>query len=82
MDFKVESVAGGQKSVVFARQIGEGAFALSAAPTLSGAAIKKSYSKLNSTNNDGTPRPSLFAFQLVTATDIEKFHVGDKVTLG
>jgi hypothetical protein len=81
MDFRVELVEGGARAVVFARPLQEGKVVLSARPTLASVAIKSTFSRLNSTNDDGTPRPSLYAFQLVTPAEIEKFHIGDKVTL-
>ena len=81
MEFIVVNTAGGAKSVVFARPVGEGKPALSSAPKLNGVAIKSTFSRLNSTNEDGTARQTLYAFQLVNAAEIERFKIGDKATL-
>lgn len=67
--------------VVFARQLGEHAFAVSDASRLNGCAIEPSVTQPRALRPDGSPRLDLYAFVLRASEDLARFHVGQQVLL-
>ena len=74
-----KSGAGG--AIVLARRITPSEFALPEHPTLGGVPIARWISQPRSLKPDGTPDLNVFAFHLVTASDVARLPVGQIVEL-
>lgn len=82
MQFKVEYISRPQPSpYVIARQVGVGSFELGLKPTLDGIPVARRISQPRSLKPDGTPDLSVFAFQLLSRTDLTRLTVGQVVEL-
>lgn len=83
MRFCIEYVSKlGTHPYVFGRQLDPGDFQLAEMPTLGGIAIKRSLNQPRKLNPDGTPDLSVFAFELHSVADMERFTIGQVAELG
>ncbi|MGC1549492.1 MAG: hypothetical protein WA777_13285 [Rhodanobacter sp.] len=82
MQFRVEYISSPVPSpYVLVRQLEAGDFSLSSQSKLSEIPIVRNVSQPRSLKPDGTPDLSVFAFQLLVASDLEKLEVGQVVEL-
>ena len=82
MQFRIECVSSrGSPVYVLARQLTDGNFILSETPFLSGVPISRHVGQPRKFKSDGTLDVTVFAFQLVSSDDAERFFVGKVVEL-
>jgi len=82
MQFKVEYISRPEPSpYVIVRQVGIGSFELGPKPALDGIPVARRISQPRSLKPDGTPDPSVFAFQLLSRADLSRLTVGQVVEL-
>ena len=81
MRFKLEYVSTGSAPYVFARQMDGGSFTIGLDSRLGGARIKMSLSQPRSLRPDGSPDLTVFAFQLLGASEVSVLKVGEMVDL-
>lgn len=81
MRFKLEHVSTSDAPYVLARQMESGDFTIGPGSCLGGARLKMSLAQPRSLNPDGSPDLTVFAFQLMDASDAAILKVGDTVDL-
>lgn len=82
MQFIVEYISKPEPTpYVIVRQMGVGSFEPGLKPTLDGMPVARRVSQPRSLKPDGTPDLSVFAFQLLSRTDLARLTVGQVVEL-
>jgi hypothetical protein len=81
MRFKLEHVSTGKAPYVLARQMEGGDFTVGPGSRLGGARLMMRLSQPRSLNPDGSPDFTVFAFQLLGASDALVLKVGETVDL-
>lgn len=81
MRFKLEFVSTGKAPYVLARQMESGDFTVGPGSCLGGANLGMHLSQPRSLNPDGSPDLTVFAFQLLDASEALDLRVGETVDL-